>query len=237
MKSYFWIGILIALHWVCFYASIKIGNASIGLITLATTSLFTAILEPWLMRYRHSKVDLGLGLLMVPAMYLAISGFDPQKVLAFGIGILSAILLAYQSIQNRRLIHKSSPLSITLIEMASAWIFLSLLSPLLYFVVDLGDWIPNQMDWLYLLILVLACTIVPYVLHLKALKHVSAFTLNLIVNLEPVYGILLAIIILKEQNDLDLSFYIGVLIIVGIVIAYPLLSKPGDQLKDIDPSH
>jgi len=237
LRSYFWIGTLIALHWVCFYASIKLGNASIALITLATTSLFTAILEPWLLSERHSRRDLILGALIIPAMLLAASDFDGDKVLAFVVGIVSALLLAYLTICNRRLIHKSSPLAITMIEMSSAWLFLTLISPLLYFTVDLGAVVPSDLDWLYLLILTLACTILPYVLHLRALKQVSAFTINLILNLEPVYGILLAIVILKEQKDLETSFYIGVLMIISIVMIYPVLSKSSGHLEDVDSTH
>lgn len=228
LLSYAWIGVLIALHWVCFYASIKLGNASIGLITLATTSLFTALLEPWMMNYKHSKVDLTLGLLIIPAMWLATTEFDSGKMLAFWIGILSAFLLAFLSIKNRQLIDKTSPLTITFIEMGSALIFLTICSPFVFMFSESTQIIPGQRDIFLLIILALACTILPYVLHLQALKHISAFTLNLIVNLEPVYGIILAIIILQDQQDLTTRFYIGVLIIIAIVTAYPILQK---QLK------
>ena len=200
MRSYFGIGVLIALHWVCFYASIKLGNASIALITLATTSLFTAILEPWLLRERYDWKDIILGVLVIPAMFLAVSDFDHDKMLSFLVGIGSALLLALLTICNRRLIHKSTPLSITLIEMSSAWLFLTLISPFLFFTLDLGVIWPDKMDWIYLLLLTVGCTIIPYVLHLRALKVVSAFTINLVLNLEPVYGILLAIFILKEPR-------------------------------------
>jgi len=228
LRSYFWIGILIAIHWICFYASIKLGNASIALITLATTSLFTAILEPWLLSERYSRRDLMLGALIIPAMFLAISDFDSDKIFAFLVGIASALLLAYLTICNRKLIHKSSPMAITMIEMTSAWLFLTLISPMLYYTVDLGVVVPKDMDWVYLLFLTLGCTILPYVLHLRALKQVAAFSINLILNLEPVYGIFLAIIILKEQKELEMSFYIGVLMIISIVLIYPFLSKSED---------
>ncbi len=237
IRSYSRIGVLIALHWVCFYASIKLGNASIALITLATTSLFTAIMEPYLLDENYKWKDVFLGVLVIPAMMLAISDFDQDKTLAFIVGIASAFLLAYLTICNRRLIHNSTPLSITLIEMSSALVFLTCISPILYFTTDLRAIVPVGLDWVYLLILTIGCTIVPYMLHLRALKEVSAFTINLILNLEPVYGILLAIVILNDQKEFELSFYVGVLVIVTIVVIHPFLSKGRGQSKDIDEAH
>ena len=93
------------------------------------------------------------------------------------------------------------------------------------------------MDWIYLLLLTVGCTIIPYVLHLRALKVVSAFTINLVLNLEPVYGILLAIFILKEQKEFEMSFYVGVLLIIAVVMIYPFLSKTEKKLENIDPTH
>ena len=111
------------------------------------------------------------------------------------------------------------------IEMSSAFLFMSLLLPL-YFMYgeNVSFWL-SKMDWIYMIILVLGCTTLAFLLNLKSLKYLSAFTTNLAINLEPVYGILLAMLILKEHQELNSSFYIGVLVILTSVFIHPLLKK------------
>ncbi len=225
LKRYVIIGVLIALHWVSFYGSIKLANASVALITLSTTAFFTAIIEPILFKTKMDKIDIGMSLLVIPAMILTTYDFDSSMYLGFWIGLVSAILLALSAVLNRQRINLASSESITLIEMGSACLFLSICSPLLFVFGSHHDFLPTQLDFVYLLILALLCTILPFIMHLKALKHVSAFTTNLMFNLEPVYGIILAILILNEHKELTSLFYVGVILISVIVFAYPLLKR------------
>ncbi len=225
LKRYFIIGSLIAIHWVCFYASVKMANASVALITMSTTAFFTAIIEPLVFKTSINKLDVMMSLLIVPAMFLTTAGFQGDMIVGFWMGIVAAIVLAYFTVLNRRDIGEVSPVCITFIEMASAWIFLSICSLLIFAFLDDTAWLPTQLDWVYLLVLSAFCTVLPFVMHLMAMKYVSAFTTNLVINLEPVYGIVLAIIILKEHKELNFQFYIGVVLILFIVMTYPLLKS------------
>ncbi len=225
LKRYVLIGILIAFHWVCFYASIKMANASIALITMSTAAFFTALIEPTVFKTKINKVDVAMSLLIIPAMILTTYNFEGDMMLGFWIGLLSAISFAYFSVLNRQVIDRASPASITLIEMTSACLFLTLCSPLVFIFYEDLTIVPTGIDIIYLLALAGLCTILPFILHLIALKHLSAFMTNIVMNLEPVYGIILAILILKEHKELNPQFYIGVVLIVLIVMVYPMLKR------------
>jgi drug/metabolite transporter (DMT)-like permease len=150
LLSYAGIGVLVALHWLTFYGSIKLANASVGATCMALATVFTALAEPKLAGRRFSARELGLGIAVLP----------------------------------------------------------------------------GPRDALLLLALAGACTLFPFALSLVALRHMSAFAAQLAVNLEPVYAIVLAIVLLGEQHELDPAFYGGVAIILGAVFAYPLLVRP-----------
>jgi len=223
--QYAGIGVIVALHWVAFYGAVKLANASITLVCMATTSLFTAFLEPLIFRRAVRRVEVVLGLLMVPGILLVVRHIEPGHWAGVAAGLVSALLAALFSILNKKMISKASELEITLLELGSAFGFLSLLLPALW----LGG-MPQQVwpapsDWLPLLVLSLLCTTLAYVLALRALRHLTAFASNLTINLEPVYGIVLAILLLGEHRQLDPGFYLGVALILGAVLAYPLLTR------------
>ena len=222
---YMGIGILIGLHWITFFGSIKYANASVAMVCYATTAFFTSILEPILTEKKLEKTELLLGFLVIPGMVLI--GQSIPRGMWFGIllGIISAILIACFAIYNKKWIDKADPTSITFIEMTSSWLFISLLLPLFYAYSPESSFLPSQMDWVYLLILSLLCTTLAFVLNLRSLKHISAFTSTLIGNLEVLYGIALAIIILQENKELSFSFYIGALIVLLSVFGHPFINK------------
>ncbi len=222
----FGIGILVALHWITFFGAIKYSNASITLIALATASLFTAFLEPLILKRPISKVEVMLGLLIIPGMILVVSNIDLSMYMGIYLGLISALLASIFSILNKKYIDDAEPMTITFIELGAAWIFISLCLPFIFYYTEepISFW-PTSMDLVYLLVLALACTTLAYVLSLRALKHLTAFASNLTINLEPVYGIILAWLILKENKELNPGFYLGCLMIVLVVFAYPLLKK------------
>ena len=219
------IGFLVALHWLTFYEAIKQSNASIVLVCLATSSFFTAILEPIVMKQKVKWFEILLGLLVIPGMLLVVNSTDLSMMTGFWLGILSAFVAALFGTLNKKLVHKSDEISITFLELGSAGIFLSLAIPFYMPNIDTAQFFPSLQDWVYLLTLALLCTTVAYILALRALKIVSAFAANLTVNLEPVYGILLACIVLKEHQELSPGFYVGVLIIVCTILSYPYLKR------------
>lgn len=224
--KYCGIGVIVALHWITFYGAIKLSNASIALICLASTSLFTSLLEPTILRQPIEKLQVIFGFLIVPGMWLIVNTVDVNMLTGIYVGLSSALFAALFSTLNKRLIEHADPYAITFLELGSAWLFISLLIPILIWqgTTSLTFW-PSSSDWFYLLILALMCTTLAYVLSLRALKHVSAFVANLTINLEPVYGIILAIFLLKDHKELNPSFYIGVVSICCIVFLYPVLKK------------
>lgn len=219
------IGILVAVHWVTFFGAAKYANVSICLICMATASFFTALLEPLIMKQKVKWFELGLGLLIIPGMMLVIKNTESFMYIGIVMGLISAFLAALFSTLNKKLIDKTSPIEITFLEISGALLFLTILMPFyLYFAPDVQI-MPVGMDWIYLVILALVCTTFAYVLSLRALQYITAFAANLTVNLEPVYGILLAIILLQENKELDSGFYLGVLVILAAIFVYPLLKR------------
>lgn len=225
LGQYAGIGVVVGLHWVAFYGAIKLANASIALVCMATTALFTAFLEPMITRRRLLGIEVALGLLMVPGMMLIVPHIEGGQWYGVGVGLASAFLAALFSILNKRMISRASELEITFIELVSAWGFLTLVLGIAALGGTPVAWIPAPSDWLWLLVLSLVCTTLAYVLALRALRHVSAFASNLTINLEPVYGILLAVLLLGEHRELAPGFYVGVVLILAAVLAYPALRR------------
>jgi len=220
------IGVLIALHWVFFYASIKLANVSIGLVCFAATSFFTAVLEPLFNRKKAHTVEVGLGLLSLLGIYI-IFQFDVKFRTGILFGLGSALIAALFSIFNKKNIHKAAPQTIMLIEMTGGFLLLTILLPFYLQQNPTAKWIPTIPDLFWLLILAWLCTVLAMELMLKALRNISAFTQNLTLNLEPVYGILLAFILFHENKYLNSSFYWGIFCIaLSVIIQMRRVTKP-----------
>ncbi len=212
------IGCLIAIHWVCFYGSIKYSNVSIGLVCFASTGLFTALLEPIFTLKKFSWIELVLGFISLLGIYL-IFHFDARYRTGIIIGIASAIFAAIFSVLNKRNISQIAPQTMMLYELSGGVLLLTLLMPFYLNKFPTTHLFPSILEWGWLLILSLLCTLWAMDLMLQALKRVSAFTQNLSLNLEPVYGILLAFMLFHEQKELQISFYYGfVLIAISVAL-------------------
>jgi len=223
--QYAGIGVLVALHWIAFYGAVKISNVSITLVCLATTSLFTAFLEPLIMKRPILRVEVLLGLLVIPGMMLVVSQIEASHWAGVAAGLASALFAAIFSILNKKLVTRAKPMEITLIELGSSFIFISMILGVMLLMCKDLNLKPTNMDWVHLMVLSLLCTTLAYILTLRALQHLTAFASNLTINLEPVYGIILAILLLGEHKELTISFYIGVSMILMAVISYPYLKK------------
>lgn len=237
LLRYTGIGCIVALHWLTFYGSIKLGdNASITLACLATASLFTAFLEPLITGSKFLKEEIFLGICAIAGIYLVV---DVGEIYykAIVVGLISAFLAALFSTLNKKHIRESNVLSVSTVELGGGFLFLTLILP--FYMKDFSiqkmamanmEQNPEHLlfgmelhPFWYILTLGLLCTSLAFVLSLFALKHLSAFSTNLVINLEPVYGILLAAWIFTENKDLSLSFYVGTGIILGGVILHPYL--------------
>ncbi|GAB3732050.1 DMT family transporter [Luteimonas pelagia] len=232
--AYVGIGVLVGLHWLTFYGAIKLANASVAATCIALATVFTALVEPWLAKTRFRPRDLMLGIAVIPGVAFVVGGVPDEMRLGIVVGALSALFVAFFGSLNKRLVDtvgdQGDPLTITAIELAAGTAALTLLAPLMpaIFPAFAGPLlvVPAGMDAVYLLLLALACTLFPFALSLVALRHMSAFSAQLAVNLEPVYAILLAIVLLGEQHELANVFYVGVAIILAAVFVHPLLVRP-----------
>jgi drug/metabolite transporter (DMT)-like permease len=227
IRTYIIIGILIGLHWICFYGAIKLSNASIALVCMSTTSLFTSIIEPIFFRTKVNKLELILAASVIPGMLLIVNNINTTYINGVWVGLAAALLAAIFSSLNKVNIKGADPYSISFIELSSAWMMITLLLGIMWIFGYQADTFlpPNTSDWIYLIILALLCTTLAQVLTLKSLHHLSAFAVNLVINLEPVYGILMAIFILNDHKELSPLFYLGGGIILLSVMLYPYLHK------------
>jgi drug/metabolite transporter (DMT)-like permease len=224
VAAYAGIGVLVGLHWLAFYGSIKLANASVAVICLALQPVFLALVEPAITRRRFEIRELCLGIIAVPAVALVIGGTPAGMRAGIGAGILAAVFATFFSAFNKRLVGHADALSVTAIEMSASAVFMTVLLPL--FVTNGPMFvIPGAWDAILLLVLAIACTLLPFALSLVALRHVTAFGTALAVNMEPVYAILLAIVLLGEQRELNAQFYLGVALILALVFSYPLLAR------------
>lgn len=223
----FGIGILVGLHWLCFYGAIKLSNASVAVATMATTSFFAALVEPVLLRKKVKWYELGLGILILPGMALVVGNINWDMRIGFGVGIIGALLAAVFSALNKRVLEQKPPppLVISFVELFAATCVCSILMPILWWQSPETPLIPTTQDWIWLLVLAWVCTLLPYYLTLQAMRHISAFATNLTINLEPVYGVLLAAVLFREDKDLDPHFYLGMLVILLAVFSHPFLKN------------
>jgi len=179
-----------------------------------------------IMKRKIDKLEIILGLLIIPGMIIIVQSIDFSMQTGLLVGFAAAFFAALFGTLNKKYVDDSNPYIITFVELGSAWVFISFLFLAGGSFIDLSNFVPARWeDWLYILILSLLCTTLAYILSLRALKHLTAFATNLVINLEPLYGILLAAAILKEYEQLTTNFYIGGGIILAVVMSYPYLKK------------
>ena len=221
------VGFITAAHWVAFFEAIKVSNISVTLCCLSSCSFFIALIQPFFLDTRFKFYELILGLFVVLAISLIFS-FEDQYSLGIILSLTSAFFAAIFSVWNSVLIKRNSSLVITLYEMLGGT-----LSILFYFILigdfDLEKLIPHGIDWLYILVLGVICTAIAFLLGTEVLKELSPFTVSISVNLEPIYAIVLALLIFGESEIMSLEFYIGASIILGTIIINAFLKSKESQ--------
>lgn len=212
------VGVLLCLHWVFFYASIKASNVSIGVVCFSLVGFFTALLEPIINKHRFSIREFLFSILTVCGVYL-IFQFDTRYRLGIALGIVSSALYALFAIANQHVGKHYEAKNMLLWEMIGGLIVLSALFPIYNALSPVGKLLPTGMDYPYMAFMVIVCTIGLCLLQIIVLQKIDAFTVNLTYNLEPVYSILLAMLIFNEYQELNFSFILGVaLIILSVVL-------------------
>lgn len=223
LAIYAGIGCVIALHWLAFYGSVKLANASVAATTMALAPVVVAVVEPWLTGAAFQRHNLLLGVLVIPGVVLVVGGLPSDMHLGFWVGVVSASLAAVFNLLNKRFLGQQDVVAVTWIELGAGFLLLSLITPWLS-TPGAAFVLPSLQDGAWLLALAVFCTLIPFVLSLAALRHLSAFTTQLAINLEPVYSITLAVLFLGEARELDPLFFLGVLIVLAGVFGHGWLS-------------
>jgi drug/metabolite transporter (DMT)-like permease len=253
VRAFCGIGIIVCMHWVSFYGSIKLGDsASITLACLGAVSFFSSILEPCILGSPYSKKDIMLGMVVVVGvLFIYYSLPNESSQVSYGwaivVGLISAFLASLFTVLNKKYIEQAPPLAISAIEMGAGSLCLSILVPIMYR--KETQWTPNievhhlsaetlrtgSWDLIWVLILSLLCTNLTFYLSVFSLKNLSAFTINLTCNLEPVYGIVLGAIFFHENKSLNYEFYLGTSIILVAIFANPILDHYKLSVTPLDP--
>lgn len=230
------VGVLISLHWIFFFWSAKVSTASVCLAGMATTSLWTAFVDPIINRTKIKWYEVALGLLVISGL-VVIFQFETGYWLGLSLALLSAFLSALFSVFNARLTFRHTPYQITLYEMAAASLFALLFMPIYSVFLNEGapiQWGWKGLDWFWMLILSGVCTVYAFSVSVELMKRVSVFTINLTINLEPVYGILLAVLVFGEKEKMTPQFYLGTLIILISVLIYPVFNYWNKRRKTVN---
>ncbi len=215
------VGMLLALHWVFFYASIKASNVSIGVVCFSLVGFFTALFEPIINRHRFSAKEFLFSLLTILGIYL-IFHFDSRYRLGIVLGVVSSAVYALFAIVNQHVGKHYEAKNMLLWEMVGGLIGLTCLIPLYNLAIPVGRLYPVGMDWPYMAFMVVICTIGLCLLQIIVLQKIPAFTVNLTYNLEPVYSIILSMFIFHEYKELNFSFCIGIVLIILSVVLQTL---------------
>jgi drug/metabolite transporter (DMT)-like permease len=218
------IGLLITIHWIFFYASIKYSNISIGVVCYCLTSFFTAIFEPLINKTKYKFVQLFLSALTLLGISL-IFHFDASYQIGIILGVISSAFAALYTIYNERLVQKYDSQVINYYQMLAGTLGLTVLLPFYYYFFPNEQFIPNLKDTFYLILLALICTVGLYVLFAESLKKLSAFTVNLSFNLEPIYAIIIAFLFFDEGREVNTSFYLGLAFVIISVILQSIISR------------
>lgn len=219
------VGFVLSAHWMLFFASARVSTASVCLAGMATTSLWTSLLEPLVNKRKVSPLEVGLGILAFAGLYVVFK-FEFDHALGLMLALASAVLAATFTVANSRLVQRIDAWVITFYEMTGATLF----SLLFLAISEHNNWnsgapfVPAQGDWVWILFLAFVCTVYASTMATQLMKQFSAYLINLTINLEPVYGIALAFFIFGEKERMTQGFYMGTLLILLAVILYPLLT-------------
>lgn len=219
-------GSIVAVHWLTFFGAGQVSNPSTSLVGFATCSLWAAFLEPLIQRKKIDMLEIGLGIVVVIGLVLIFS-FRFQYKLGLWLGIASGFTAALFAVINARLARRIHTHTITFYEMVGAILTVTLFLPV--YRVTLSEGIlqlqPTASDWMLIALLAWVCSVYAYSVAINLTKKMSVFFIQLTLNLEPVYGILLALLVFGQQEVMDTTFYVGTSIILSAVLAYPYLKR------------
>jgi drug/metabolite transporter (DMT)-like permease len=220
-------GIIVAIHWITFFVAGKISNPSTSLVGFATCAFWAALFEPLAKRKNIQLLEIGLGLVGLVGLGIILA-FDFKYPLGLFLGVISGMTAALFSVINSKLVYRVNAYAITLYEMLGACLSILFFLPLYKHNLAAHhelNLLPTAIDWVYIVLMAWACSVYAYAEAINLMKKLSVFFIQLALNLEPVYGIILALMVFGQQEVMSLKFYLGAFIILGAVIAYPFLKR------------
>jgi drug/metabolite transporter (DMT)-like permease len=217
------VGLIIAVHWITFFYSIKISNVSVALGCFASFTFFTSILEPIIFKRKFNWLELLIGVIIVIGLYI-IFQFEFRYKVGIITSIIAALLAALFTVLNKKFIANYHPVSISFFEMVSGFVWITIYMVLSGKFTN-GFPLPTTIDWLWLFVLGIVCTSYAFVVSVEVMKVVSAYTVSLAINMEPIYGIILASLIFKESEYMSVGFYAGTIIIIIAFFMFPVLNR------------
>lgn len=226
--KFVFLGVVIALHWITFFKAIKVSNVSVALVTMSTGAFFTSFIEPFFFKRRIKPVEIAMGCIVIVGLYI-IFNFESQYTEGIIYALISSLLSALFSVLNGLYVKKYD---------ANVISFYQLFFGVLFVTVFLGVQgkfsvaffqLP-AMDWLWLIILSSVCTAYAFIASVKLMKHLTPYTVMLTINLEPVYAIILALIVFGEKEEMHSGFYLGALIVLGVVLLNAII-KNAEKIK------
>lgn len=225
-------GSIVAIHWITFFVSGRISNPSTSLVGFATCSFWAALIEPIAKRKKIQALEVGLGIVVLVGLILIFS-FNFDYAFGLFLGIISGLTAAIFSVINSKIAARVSAYTITLYEMLGACATVILFFPIYKMYIAENhelQLIPAAMDWVYIGTMAIACSVYAYSVMINLSKKLSVFFIQLALNLEPVYGILIALFVFGQQEVMGWNFYVGTLIILSAVAIFPLIkSRQGFQ--------
>jgi drug/metabolite transporter (DMT)-like permease len=230
------IGFIVSLHWLTFFGSARVSNVSVSLVGFATNSLWTALIEPWFNKTRFKKYEIVLGVVVLTGLYIIFS-FDFQYKLGLFLGILAGFTSALFSVFNSRMVKDVPSRTITFYEMMGVFIATAIFLPIYKVTLATDHTLqlaPLWSDWLWIGLLAGVCSVYAYTVAIELMKRISVFMIQLTLNLEPVYGIIMAVIIFGDKEKMTFNFYIGTAIILCAVASYPFLKSRFERTVLID---
>lgn len=224
-------GVIIAVHWVTFFKAIKVSNVSVALVTMSTGAFFASLIEPFFFKRKIKTIEIILGLLVIVGLYI-IFNFESQYKLGIFYALISAFLSALFAVLNGLFVKKHDADIISFYQLLFGVVGITLyLLITQQFSVDFFTLQTN--DWIYLFILSSFCTAYAFIASVHVMKYLTPYTVMLTINLEPVYAIILALIIFGEKEQMNPEFYYGALIVLGVVLLNGLLKNAASFKKKI----
>lgn len=217
------VGLIVAIHWITFFGAIKLSNVSVTLGCFATTTFFTSFLEPFFFRKKVNWFEVVIGLVIIAGLYLIFS-FETRYTAGIVVALLSALLAGLFTVFNKKLVEHHQASVISFYEMLGGFAGLTLYLFISRTAFTERLQMPSLSDFFFLFLLGTVCTAYAFAIQVDVMKFLSAYIVTLTINLEPVYGIIMAFFLFGESEKMTGGFYIGTIIILLSVIGFPISS-------------